>query len=383
MQKYNFPTTIYCGSGAAKAFAKSLARRNHRRTLIVTDATLEKIGLLGKLTDELDSLDIKYAVFADVHPNPTEEDVENGTAAFKDNDCDSLIALGGGSPIDAAKTIKIMVANPPPLAQYDGVNRGHTLMTEPMPPLYAIPTTAGTGSETGRSSVIVMRDSGRKALFFHEDLMPKIAVLEPEFTVGLPPHITAASGIDALTHNIEAYFAPGLHPMADGIALEGTGLVLDWLPVAFSDGANLDARERMLLAASMGSTAFQKGLGMIHSLAHPLSTRHDIHHGLANALLLPFGIRFLEDADLNEEQDCKIARVRSIFAERGLDKGTLSESCKSFVADLGIELGLSAHGVTEQDLAGLGDEAFDDPCHEFNMIPVNRDDLLAVYRAAL
>ncbi len=383
MQEYNFPTTIYCGGGAAKAFAKFLGKKNHRRTLIVTDPTLARIGLLGKLTDELDKHDVQYAVFADVHPNPSEEDIENGTAAFKDNDCDSLIALGGGSPIDAAKTIKIMAAHPPPLAQYDDANGGDRLMTEPMSPLYAIPTTAGTGSETGRSSVIVMRDSGRKAIFFHPDLMPEIAVLEPEFTVGLPPHITAASGIDALTHNIEAYFAPGLHPMADGIALEGIGLALDWLPVAFRDGANLDARERMLLAASMGSTAFQKGLGMIHSLAHPLSTRHDIHHGLANALLLPFGIRFLEDADLNEEQKRRIARVLSMFAERGLDKGTLSESCKSFVTDMGIELGLSAHGVTEQDLAGLGAEAFDDPCHQFNMIPVNREDLLAAYRAAL
>jgi alcohol dehydrogenase class IV len=383
MQKYEFPTTIYCGSGAAKAFAKSLGRRNHRRTLIVTDATLEKLGLVDMLTAELDKHEVQYAVFTDVHPNPTEEDVENGTAAFKDNDCDSLIALGGGSPIDAAKAIKILAAHAPPLAQYDGAKGGHRLMTEPMPPLYAIPTTAGTGSETGRSSVIILRDSGRKALFSHADFMPQIAVLEPEFSVGLPPHITAASGMDALTHNIEAYFAPGLHPMADGIALEGIGLVLDWLPVAYSDGSNVDARERMLLAASMGSTAFQKGLGMIHSLAHPLSTRHDIHHGLANALLLPFGVRFLEDIDLAADQDYKIAKVLSIFAERRLDRGTLSESCKSFAASLGIEFGLSAHGVTEQNLAGLADEAFDDPCHEFNMIPVDRDDLLATYRAAL
>ena len=383
MKQYNFPTTIYCGVGAVKAFAKFLAEKNHRRILIVTDPTLEKIGLLAKLSDELDKRDVRYAVFAGVHPNPSEEDIETGTGAFKDNDCDSLIGLGGGSPIDAAKTIKIMAAHPPPLERYDDANGGDRLMTEPMAPLYAIPTTAGTGSETGRSSVIVMRDSGRKAIFFHPDLMPDIAVLEPEFTVGLPPHITAASGLDALTHNIEAYLAPGLHPMADGIALEGIALVLDWLPIAFADGANLDARERMLLAASMGSTAFQKGLGMIHSLAHPLSTRHGMHHGLANALLLPFGIRFLERAELDEEDRGKIARVRSIFAERGLDNGSLSKSCESFVSSVGIELGLAARGVTEQDLASLSDEAFDDPCHQFNMVPVDRDGLLATYRAAL
>jgi len=160
------------------------------------------------------------------------------------------------------------------------------------------------------------------------------------------------------------------------------GLVLDWLPVAVRDGTDLDARERMLLAATMGATAFQKGLGMIHSLAHPLSTRHAIHHGLANAILLPFGVRFLEEADLNEEQADRIARVQSMFVERGLGKESLSESCKSFVDGLGIELGLSSYGVSQEDLAGLGEEALDDPCHPYNMVPVDLDDLLAVYRAA-
>ncbi len=382
MQQYNFPTIIYCGRGSVKALAETLAQKNHRRTLIVTDRTIEKVGLLAKLTDQLAEHGIECAVFADVNPNPTDEDIENGARVFKENECDSLIALGGGSPTDAAKAIKIMTVHPAPLSQYDEAKGGDKLIDRAMPPLYAIPTTAGTGSEVGRSAVIVVRESGRKTIFFHPTLMPDIAVLEPEFTAGLPPGITAASGIDAFTHCLEAYFAPGLHPMADGIALEGMGLVLDWLPVAVRDGTDLDARERMLLAATMGATAFQKGLGMIHSLAHPLSTRHAIHHGLANAILLPFGVRFLEEADLNEEQADRIARVQSMFVERGLGKESLSESCKSFVDGLGIELGLSSYGVSQEDLAGLGEEALDDPCHPYNMVPVDLDDLLAVYRAA-
>jgi alcohol dehydrogenase class IV len=383
MQQYNFPTMIYCGPGSADALAKLLEEKKHRRALIVTDATIEKVGLLEKLTGKLDEHGVRYAVFAGVHANPTDEDIESGASAFRDNDCDSLIALGGGSPIDAAKAIKILAVHPSPLSRYDEAKGGDRLIDRPMPPLYAVPTTAGTGSEVGRSAVIVMRESGRKTILFHPDLLPDAAILEPEFTVGLPANITAASGMDAFTHSLEAYFAPGLHPMADGIALEGMGLVLDWLPTAVRDGANLAARERMLLAASMGATAFQKGLGMIHSLAHPLSTRCGMHHGLANALLLPFGVRFLEDADLDEEQAGRIARVRSMFAERGLDEGSLSESLKSFLAGVGIELGLSAHGVSQDDLEPLGAEALGDPCHHYNMIPVNLDDLLAVYRAAL
>lgn len=383
MQQYNFPTTIYCGPGSLEALSETLRGRNHRRTLIVTDRTLEEIGLLEKVTGRLDARGAPYAVFAGTRPNPTDEDVENGTGVFERNKCDSLIALGGGSPMDTAKVIKIMAAHPGPLEQYDDARGGSRLITKPMPPLYAIPTTAGTGSEVGRSAVIVMRESGRKTIFFHPSLMPDIAVLEPELTAGLPPFLTAATGIDAFTHSLEAYLAPGLHPMADGIALEGMQLVLDWLPEACADGGNLRAREMMLLAATMGATAFQKGLGMVHSLAHPLSTRYDMHHGLANALMLPFGVRFLEEAGLDEEQKGRIARVRSMFRARGLDRGGLAESCRSFVHNVGIQLGLSAHGVKEEELESLSEEAFGDPCHQSNMIPVTRDDLLAVYKASL
>lgn len=285
--------------------------------------------------------------------------------------------------MDAAKAIKIMATNKAPLAQYDDAKGGDQLITEPMPPLYAIPTTAGTGSEVGRSAVIISAATGKKTIYFHPDLLPDIAVLEPELTVGLPPHITAATGVDAFVHCLEAWFAPGFHPIADGIALQGLELVLDWLPKAVEDGQNLDARERMLIAATMGSAAFQKGLGMIHSLAHPLSSRCHMHHGLANALLMPAAISFIENSDLNEAQKLRVNRVRSLFADRGYVAASLAEMCRQFNESLGIAMGLSGQGVSEKDLELLAEEAVEDPCHPTNMIPVGFADLLSVYKAAM
>lgn len=383
MNQYNFPTIILSGQGALAEFVNRLKAKAHERILIVTDETLKACGLLESLTSLLDARQIAYSVFSETHPNPVEEDVIKGTAVYKDNQCDSIIAFGGGSPMDAAKAIKIMATNRPPLAQYDDAKGGDQLITEPMPPLYAIPTTAGTGSEVGRSAVIISAATGKKAIYFHPDLLPEMAVLEPELTVGLPPHITAATGVDAFVHCLEAYFAPGFHPIADGIALQGLELVLDWLPKAVEDGKNLDARERMLIAATMGAAAFQKGLGMIHSLAHPLSSRCHMHHGLANALLMPAAISFIEKSDLNEDQKYRVNRVRSLFTDRGYVGGSLADTCRQFNEKLDIAPGLSNHGVLKKDLETLAVEAFEDPCHPTNMIPVGFDDLLSVYMAVL
>ena len=377
MNQYNFPTTILSGQGALVEFIQRLKGKSHQRMLIVTDNIIKSLGLLDQLTGPLAENGIAFDIFSDVHPNPIEDDVEKGTAVFKEQGCDSIIAIGGGSPMDAAKAIRILAAHPLPLAQYDDAIGGFEKITEPMPALYAIPTTAGTGSEVGRSAVIILRKSGKKAIFFHPRLIPDMAVLEPKLTEELPPHITAATGMDAFIHCLEAYFAPGLHPMADGIALQGMELILDWLPEAVKDGHNLDARERMLIAASMGATAFQKGLGMIHSLAHPLSSRHGLHHGLANALLLPAGIAFLEQADLNQEQASRIGRIWSMFEKQQRPADSLAQHCKNFIVDLGIHPRLSGHGITEADLEALSVEAFEDSCHQSNMIPVTRADLLS------
>jgi 4-hydroxybutyrate dehydrogenase len=308
--------------------------------------------------------------------------VELGLEAYRKNGCDALIALGGGSPMDTAKVIRFMAVHPGPLAQYDDAKGGDKLITKAMPPLYAVPTTSGTGSEVGRSGVIILRATGKKTIFFHPKLMPDIAVLEPALTAGLPPHITAATGIDAFTHCLEAYFVNAFHPLADGIAQEGIRLILRHLPVAYADGKNLESRGAMQMAAAMGATAFQKGLGMIHSLAHPLSARYNTHHGLANALLLPDALAFLESRPLDASAKAKLARVQDLFEEAGLAKATLSESCRSFFKDLGVPFGLRNHKVPQGDLEPLAGDAFEDTCHASNIIPVKREDMLAVYRAA-
>lgn len=382
MHQYNFPTTILLGKGALDEFIQRVEGKGHKRILIVSDKTLVTLGIVKKITDLLSASSIPFAVYDGTHPNPLEEDIEKGVEAYKKEKCDSIIAVGGGSPMDAAKVISIMIDNPPPLSRYDDSLGGDRLITRPMPPVYAIPTTAGTGSEVGRSGVIIMRDTGKKTIFFHPDLTPKIAVLEPGLTAGLPPHITAATGIDAFVHSLEAYFSPGFHPMADGIALQGIELVLLWLPLAFQNGADLEAREKMQIAASMGAVAFQKGLGMVHSLAHPLSGRYNLHHGLANALMLPASLDFIEGSKLNEDQQLRFSRIKALFSEIGCMHENLSECCAEFIKMLGIEPGLAKHNISFNDLKQLAGEAFSDPCHSGNMIPVSEEDLLRVYEAA-
>jgi len=251
-----------------------------------------------------------------------------------------------------------------------------------MPPLYAIATTAGTGSEVGRCGVIVMRKSRKKTLFCSPALMPDIAVLCPSLTAGLPPPITSATGIDAFTHSLEAWLAPGFHPLADGVALEGMRLCLENLAVCYEYGDKLEARGRMQLASTMGATAFQKGLGMIHSLAHPLSAHFNTHHGLANALLLPDAIAFIESSDLTIEQRRRLDVVQALFEEAGMAKSSLSASCRDWFSALGIEFGLQHHNIPQEQLDFLAGEAFDDPCHSTNIIPVSREDLLQVYQKA-
>ena len=381
MRQYNYPTTILLGEGALAEFGRRL-RGRVGKALIVTDATLARAGLPGQVTTALRQEGVEAAVFDGTHPNPIEDDVEKGLEAYRAGGCDALIALGGGSPMDTAKVVRLMASHPGPLDRYDDAKGGDKRIVNPMPPLFAIPTTAGTGSEVGRSGVIILRATGKKTIFFHPKLMPDIAVLEPSLTVGLPPQITAATGIDAFTHCLEAYCVDAFHPMADGIALEGIRLILRALPVAYAEGGNLEARGAMQMAAAMGATAFQKGLGMIHSLAHPLSARYNTHHGLANALLLPDSLAFLESRPLAPAALAKLERILGLFREAGLAKGALSESARAFFASLGVTFGLRQHKVPQGDLEPLSQDAFEDTCHASNIVPVQREDLLAVYRAA-
>lgn len=382
MQQYSYPTTILFGEDALTEGAKRIQALGLKHPLLVADKTVVKLGIADQVLKELNAVGIRATVFDDVHPNPIEEDVEKGTEAYRTSGCDCIIALGGGSPMDVAKVIALAINNPGPLAQYDDAKGGDRKVKNPIPPLFAIPTTSGTGSEVGRAGVIIMRETNEKTIFFHPTLLPKLAILAPQLTTGLPPHITAATGIDAFTHCLEAFFAPGFHPMADGIALEGIRLVLNNLPTAVKDGKNLQARGEMMLAASMGATAFQKGLGMIHSLAHPLSSECGLHHGLANALMLPKAIEFIERSNLNDKQMKTLKRVQLIFEGEGLAKETLSASCASFFESLGIQFGLKNHGVKKEQLKMLSEKAFKDTCHLGNIIPVLSENMFQVYTGA-
>jgi 4-hydroxybutyrate dehydrogenase len=379
MQRFNFPTTIYYGKDSLKELAKSVAQMGLKKVLIVSDANLEKLGMVRKCADLFESAGVKTATFSDVHPNPIEDDVLKGIQVYKKENCEAFVALGGGSPMDAAKGMMILVDHPEPLAQYDDTKGGDALIKKSLPPLFAVTTTAGTGSEVGRSSVIIIKATNDKTILFHPTMMPKIAVLDPELTKDLPQHITVATGLDAFTHNLEAYFAPAFHPMADGIALQGIELILDNLPKVYKNGQDLEARGKMLMAATMGATAFQKGLGMIHSMAHPLSSECGLHHGLANALALPVCVEFLEKSNLNADQKKRIETVQKLFRDRGLAKATLAESCKDFFTSLGIKFGLSNHGVKKEQLKVLSHKAILDPCHSNNMIPVTEKDFEQVF----
>jgi alcohol dehydrogenase class IV len=306
--------------------------------------------------------------------------------------------------MDAAKAMMILVDHPEPLAQYDDTKGGDRLIKKPLPPLFAIPTTAGTGSEVGRSSVIIIKKTNDKTILFHPTMMPRIAALEPELTKNLPKAVTVATGLDAFTHNLEAYLAPGFHPMADGIALQGMALILDNLPLVYRNPEDLDARGKMLIASAMGATAFQKGLGMIHSMAHPLSSECGLHHGLANALCLPTCIEFIESSKLKPEQKKRIQNVLNLFEERNLlqkagaaSSGNastssplatplatpLAETCRKFFISLGIQFGLANHGVKKENLDVLCHKAFLDPCHGCNMIPVTEKDFVTTFNKAM
>ena len=379
MNQFSFPTTILHGEGALADLANHIAEK---KLMLVTDPGLVKAGVVEQALAGLADCDAAFEVFDGVHPNPIEADVEAGAAFYNEHGCDGLLALGGGSAMDVAKVIRFFASHPPPLAQYSVLENGGAKITGTLPPFYAVPTTAGTGSEVGRGAVITVRDTGRKTLFVSPPLMPTIAVLEPALTTGLPPHLTAATGIDAFTHCLESYLAPVYHPMADGVALEGIRLCHAYLNTAVADGQNLDARAQMQMAASMGAVAFQKDLGMVHSLAHPLSARHGTHHGFANALMLPDSMAFIEAADLTANQQQRIQTIRTLFGEAGRSGDSLADETRMWFEELGIKFGLKNHNIPADDLGNLADEAFLDTCHATNLIPVTRDDLAEVYTRA-
>jgi alcohol dehydrogenase class IV len=309
MQKYNwnYPTTMWVGENRINDIAEACKTLNIKKPLLVTDKGLSNSEIVKNTILVLKDDNVQVELFSDVIGNPTGTNVNDGVKSYKDNQCDGVIAFGGGSGLDVGKAIAFISGQTLPIWDFEDVGDNWTKANaDQIAPIIAVPTTAGTGSETGRASVILNEDTGVKKIIFHPKFLPSIVILDPTLTVGLPPKITAATGMDALAHNLEAYCAPGYHPMADGIALEGMSLVNKWLPEAVNNGSNLEARMNMLTAASMGSTAFQKGLGAIHSLSHPVNALNNIHHGLSNAIFMPYVLTF--NKEVIEKKIIKICK---------------------------------------------------------------------------
>lgn len=374
---FNFPTTIRFGAGVIQELADHLKTQGLKKPLIVTDAFLARLGRMQALFKSLKEAGLEIHVFSEIHKNPVKSDVEKGGAVFHEQGCDSIVGMGGGASLDVARALALRVHHPGDLFKYDDLIGGDVYVTEPIPYFIAVPTTAGTGSEVGRSAIISDDETHQKKILFSPRLMAKIVFADPELTLDLPPPVTAATGMDALTHNIEAYLAKNFHPICDGIALEGVGLVSRYLKPAVTK-PDLESRSGMLLASMMGAIAFQKGLGVVHSTAHPLSSKYDTHHGLANAVMIPFGIEF--NSDVSEARLTTIARV--IGLNNPCAKA-LVRWLHELKAEIGIPSRLGAIGVPERDLNELADLAFADFAHPNNPKPVSRDDFFRIYKKAL
>jgi len=378
---WSFPTRVVLGEGSAAQCGSEAQQLGAKRVLLVSDRGVERAGLLDSVRTALEAAGLPYESALDVSSNPLESEVLGAARVFDGFKADLVLGVGGGSVLDVAKLVRLAVTHPGPLAQYDDAIGGSAKIAGPLPPMIAIPTTAGTGSEVGRSGVVTIQATKRKTVIFSPLLIPNVAILDPVMTRTMPPAMTAATGMDALTHCIEAYCSIGDHPMADAIALGGIRLCHRSLKAATDDGNDLEARGNMLKAAMMGAVAFQKGLGACHSLAHPLSAELGMHHGLANAICLPSVLDFNRVAVPD-----RIAEIARELGVRGNDESTLSFECAGAVRALrksiGLPSNLHSQGVKEKDLPRLAALAFADPCHQLNPRRCTEDDLLALYKAS-
>lgn len=383
--KYNYPTAILAGTGAIKLLPTHLKENHLSRPLIVTDKGIAALPIFSDLMNLLKDAGLSPDSFYDFSGNPVKSQVVNGKKKYQQLQSDSIIAFGGGAALDVAKAIAVIINNPGDLFDYEDVE-GAKPITEEIPHLVAIPTTAGTGSEAGRSAVVSDDKTKRKKIIFAPSLMPKKVFLDPEMTMNLPANITASTGMDALTHLIEAYLAKGTQPLCDGIALEGIRIVSEHLPkcVAFAKkgnkktGAHAESRLQMLNAAMMGAAAFQKGLGVTHSCAHALSTVADMHHGLANGILLPYTMKF--------NQKGMAARFKNMAQAAGLKKTSPTDFIKwieGLNKKIGIPKNLKAVGITKNQIPELVEIAVHDVCHPSNPRPVSKKDFETLFKQAV
>jgi len=376
ISRFSFPTQIRFGVGARSTLAEFAGEHHVERPLLVTDSGLPATAAFRLATEAMEQVWPRgYVRFTGVHPNPTEGDVEAAWRAYAEGKCDAVVGLGGGSALDVAKVLRVKIAFPGQALTEVSLDSLPTRLA----PFCAVPTTAGTGSEVGRTSVITVQSLGRKAGFGAPPLMADLAVLDPELTVGLPPRLTAATGMDAMTHAVESYVCPLFHPMCDAIALEAVRLVRLYLPRAVADGTDLEARGMMQMAAAMGAVAFQKDLGAAHSLSHPLSSEYGINHGLANALMLVPTIRFN-----GEEDSARYGRVAEALGvtPEGDPASQTAGFLEAFNRAIGITQRLRELGVPRDALAALAGKAMEDVCHLTNPRPCTASDMLRLYEEA-
>lgn len=377
IRQYNFPTTIRFGAGAINELPGHLNSVQMKRPLLVTDPTVAGLAFFQKIKDSLTSAGLSIEVFCSLHKNPVKSDVLRGGEVFKGTDRDSIVGIGGGAAMDVARAIALHVNHPRDLFDYDDLIGGDKYVTEEVPYFITVPTTSGTGSEVGRSAIISEDDTHRKRILFSPKLLAKIVFADPALTMELPPFVTAATGMDALTHNMEAYLAKGFHPLCEGIALEGIALISDSLKKAVNE-PDLESRSKMMIASLMGAVAFQKGLGVVHSLAHPLSSLLDTHHGLANAVMLPYGMAF--NIEGQEEKFKKMAWAMGLKKKNGKE---LVKHLFTLNKKIGLPRRLNKIGVEAQHIEALADLAIADFCHPNNPKPVTRDDFRGLYLEAL
>lgn len=375
---WNYPTAIRFGAGRIAELGEACRSLGIRRPLLVTDPALAKLPMVERAR-AASGAGLFCGLFSDIHANPVGADVEAGLECYREGGHDGVIAFGGGSALDVGKVIAFMSGQSRPLWDFEDQEDWWT-RADPagIAPVVAVPTTAGTGSEVGRAGVILDLKAGVKKIIFHPRMMPGIVILDPELTLGLPPHVTAATGMDALSHCLEAYCAPGFHPMADGIAAEGMKMIARWLPRAVEDGSDIDARGHMLVAASMGATAFQKGLGGMHALSHPIGALLGTHHGLTNAILMPYILAFNRSAV--EE---RLARLAGYI---GLEDASF-EGFLAWIVELrrslGIPHSLAELGVSDGDLERIAMMAQADPSAGGNPLPFDSTAARTVLESAM
>ncbi len=372
---WNYPTTVRFGAGRIRELPQACAALGIRRPLLVTDPGLAALPMVANAVNLCREAGLHCAVFSDVRPNPVEKNVADGVRAFREGSHDGVIAMGGGSGLDAAKAIALMAGQTRPIWDFEDREDWWTRVNVAgMAPVVAVPTTAGTGSEVGRASVITDLRDHTKKIIFHPKMMPGIVISDPELTLGLPPKITAATGMDAMSHCLEAYCAPFFHPMADGIAVEGMRLIHDYLPRAVADGNDLEARSHMLIASSMGATAFQKGLGAMHSLSHPCGANLDTHHGLTNAVVMPFVLAWNRHAI---EQ--KIGRLAAWLGLKRQSYEGFFDWVLELRAIIGIPPSLAGLGVREEHAKEFAPQALADPSTGGNPLPMTVGDFEKLY----